>query len=94
MATRRVTQDVGGYRRIELDAELHLEPEIVSGHWGQPELQLAVSRRLSSGVFEVTKLRVKIPRETVTRLLREIHKLHEREHAQIAEDLAALKVTS
>ena len=91
MSTRRVTEDRADYRRIELDAELHLEPELIVGHWGQPELRLAVSRTLASGMFEVTHLRVKIPRETVTRLLREIHKLHERERMQIAEDLAALK---
>lgn len=91
-ATRRVTENRDGYRRVELDAELHLEPEIAIGNWGQPELTLAVSRRTTAGTFEVTKLRVKIPRDTVTRLLHEIRKLHERERAQIAEDLAALKV--
>lgn len=89
-STRRVTEDRGGYRRIELDAELHLEPEISIGHWGQPELMLAVSRTTSQGTFEVMKLRVKIPRDTVTRLLREIQKLHARERAQITEDLQAL----
>lgn len=92
MATRRVEEDRGGYRRIALDAELHLEPELVLGHWGQPELKLAVSRRTAAGTFEVTKLQVKIPRETITRILHEIRKLHERERAQIAEDLDALKV--
>lgn len=88
---RRITTDTQGYRRIELDADLHLEPEIVAGHWGQPELTLAVSRRLSSGVFEVTHLRVRIPRGTVQRLMSEVRKLHERERAEIEADLVALK---
>lgn len=92
MSTKREirTKD---YHRIELDAKLHLEPEIISGYWGEPELTLAVERTTAAGTFEVTKLRVRIPRETITRLLHEIRKLHERERAQIAEDLAVLKVT-
>lgn len=92
-ATRRVVEKSDGYERIELDCELHLEPELVHGNWGQTELHLAVGRERSSGVFETTKLRIKIPRETVTRLMHEIRKHHERERAQIAEDLAALKGT-
>lgn len=93
-STRRVTEDNAGYRRIELDVELHLEPELIAGRWDEPTLTLAVQRTTSAGTFEVTKLRVRIPRSTVTRLMHEIRKLHERERAQIAEDLAALKVTA
>ncbi len=77
-----------------MDVALHLEPELVDGHWGQTELTLAVERTTSAGTFEVTHLRVKIPRDTVNRLLHEVRKLHERERAQIAEDLAVLKVTA
>jgi hypothetical protein len=91
--SRRVTEDGAGYRRIELDGKLHLEPEIVAGQWDEPTLTLALERTTSAGTFEVTKIRVRIPRSSVTRLLHEIHKLHERERAQIAEDLAALKVS-
>lgn len=91
--SRRVTEDRDGYRRIELDGNLHIEPELIAGRWDEPTLTLSVERTTSAGTFEVTKISVRIPRSTVTRLMHEIRKLHERERAQIAEDLAALKVT-
>jgi hypothetical protein len=92
--TRRVVDQFDGFEKIELDAELWTEPEIQQNRFGGPELHIGVSRKRSSGVTEVTKLRIQISRESLTRLLHEIRKVHERERAQIAEDLAALKVTA
>lgn len=91
MKTGKTEKMVDGNARIELRANLFLEPEIVVGHLGTPLLKLAVSRYRSSSLLEVTKLEIPLPRGTVTRLLHEIRKLHERERAQIAEDLNALK---
>lgn len=89
-SNRRVTEDRTGYRRIELDVDLHLEPEISLSHWGQFELAIGVSRRTSRGTFEATKLSIRIPRDTVTRLMHQIKKLHDAERAQILEDLGAV----
>lgn len=91
MKTNRTERIVDGNARIELDADLFLEPELQADHRGSPLLTIAVSRYRSSGLFEITKLRVNLPRDSVTRLLHEIRKLHERERAQIVEDLAALQ---
>ena len=91
--TKRTTRDDSGYARFEVDAELHIEPEILPGVWGQPELRLSYSRVRESGKYEVTQVTVKIPRDTITRLAHEIRKLHERERLAIAEDQAAFTGT-
>lgn len=90
MNTRRVVDKFEGFEKIEMDCQLYLEPELVPGIWGEAVLKLAVARERSSGVRECTHLNIKIPRDTVTRMLHEIRKLHVRERAQIAEDIGAL----
>lgn len=92
-STRRIVDSFDGFEKVELDTELWTEPVIQKDRFGGPELLIGVSRTRSSGIREVTQLRVRISRDSITRLLGEIRKLHERERAQIAEDLAALKVT-
>ncbi len=89
--TRRIVDKFDGFEKVEMDTELWTEPEIKEDRFGGPELHIGVARVRSSGVKEVTQLHVKLSRSSITRLMHEIRKLHERERVQIAEDLAALK---
>ena len=90
MSTRRVVDKFDRFEKV--DTELWTEPEITEDRFGGPELRIGVSRKRASGVNEVTSLRIRISRESVTRLMHEIRKLHDRERAQISEDIAALTV--
>lgn len=92
MKTYRNEKLINGHVDVELAADLYLEPEVTFDNQDAPVLELAVSRERTTGTLEITRLKIRIPRSSITRILHSIRKLHERERAQIDEDLAALKV--
>lgn len=76
-------------QRRTIEADLWLEPTLTDTGRGII-LEISVERTKKSGAREFTKLRVKMPRDSVNRILYEVRKLHDRELSNVAEDVAVL----
>lgn len=72
-----------------IEADLWLEPTLTDTGRGII-FEISVERTKKSGTREFTKLRVRMPRDSVNRILYEVRKLHDKELANVAEDVAVL----
>lgn len=72
-----------------IEADLWLEPTLTDTGRGII-LEISVERTKKNGAREFTKLRVNMPRDSVNRILYEIRKIHDREIANVNEDVAVL----
>jgi hypothetical protein len=84
---------VSDHDKVAICAAMWMYPEIKREGSGALVMEIATERTKKSGQREVLTLRMTMPRNAIGYLLTEIRKVHEAERAEIARDLAELKVT-